>query len=69
MTAPKKRLPKPLATLKLPGSNGYTLEVNDHSETVASVVIVGTATGKRHANVTLEWSDLEELHDWIGRLL
>jgi len=69
VTAPKKRLPKPTSTLKLRGSNGYTVEVNDHSETVASVVIVGTATGKRHANVVLEWSDLEELHDWINRLL
>jgi len=68
VTAPRTRLPKPVATLKLLGFNGYTVEVNDHGS-AASVVIVGTATGKRHANAALEWSDLEELHDWIGRLL
>lgn len=65
---------KPIDTCRVEGSNGYALELNDFGnaegvEFRPTAVIVGTTTGKRHANVTLEWADLESLHDWIGRKL
>lgn len=58
-----KRLPPPRRTIALTGSNGYTLQINDIDNDTITAVIIGTTTGKRHANVTLTWTDLEELVD------
>lgn len=64
-----KRLPAPRSTLRLFGSNGYTLEVHDIDAATATAVIVGTATGKRHANVTLTRVDLQKLAQWVEETL
>ena len=57
------RMPKAINVLRFEGRNGYALELHDHGDAGMSAVVVGTATGKRHANVVLDWADAEEIVD------
>lgn len=57
------RLPKGELVARVEGTNGHALELYDHGDAGVSAVVVGIKTGKRHANVSMEWADAEEIVD------